>query len=193
MKGIETAARSIADNIDNADLETLLDEIARQNSMPVEVTDETGGKLFGAGEEAEALLSRLSPGDFLRFYKSAQENGGTFFELVSTGNFGNRGYMNNRFVGPVPAPDNRAAPRYHLREARKEGRRLDRGDPFNLGHFPRDGDGRDPAGPSSLHYRVPAHPLGAAGPVPLEKNRPSHHQDERRRERACQGELQRLL
>jgi signal transduction histidine kinase len=100
---IESSAETISKNIDNEELGTLLSTISSENETDIKVFDESGNALYSTdtipyNEEHKMMM------DFSRLYQRAQQNNGTFLEILSKENFKDKAINEKPFIGDVPKP-----------------------------------------------------------------------------------------
>ncbi len=104
-QNIQSAAASIADNLDSADFEDLLASTARQNEMCVRIFSADGKELYDADVMPGCMIHHMSPAQIIRFYNAAKTENGTAFELMED-EFQNTGLEAGKggFAGLVPPP-----------------------------------------------------------------------------------------
>lgn len=75
-RSVEQEAISILES-DSEEKEELLDQLAAQNNITIYVTDTSGNALYNCEYIATTKMSSLPNEEFLRYYKEAQDNGGS--------------------------------------------------------------------------------------------------------------------
>ena len=104
-QSIKASAETIAQNIDNDDLQTLLDRISQQSAVCIRVIGQNGTDLYTSHAVPDCVIHRMPQSDVYRYYMQAKSNGGTALELFSRDSFKNTAYNYDRFKGNVPPPD----------------------------------------------------------------------------------------
>ena len=104
---MKTLSETIAENIDNPELDSLLISISQENEISVYLLSEDGIIKSATERSTSVRFDKASKGMF-EYWDFASENGGTYItEVESTGVFTDSGifleYDPSHFVGDVPA------------------------------------------------------------------------------------------
>lgn len=103
---IENTAKTIAANIENEDLPTLLDRLAQNNDVDILIADDSGNTVYKAENTRESLLSIMPPGRIAEYLSTAAASGnGSVLDLIDMSGFKNDHYKPDQFTGPVPERD----------------------------------------------------------------------------------------
>ena len=105
-KTMEAHSETIAENIDNPELNSLLISISQENEISVYLLSDNG-TIKSATERSTSVRFGKAPEGMLEYWKLALENGGTYVtEVESSGVFTDSGdaliYDPSHFVGNVP-------------------------------------------------------------------------------------------
>ena len=105
-KTMEAHSETIAENIDNPELNSLLISISQENEISVYLLSDNG-TIKSATERSTSVRFGKAPQGMLEYWKLALENGGTYVtEVESSGVFTDSGdaliYDPSHFVGNVP-------------------------------------------------------------------------------------------
>ena len=107
ISNIKASAQQIADNIDNDNLNTLLDNIYKQNQTYIRIISEDGISTYSSNGAPDSLIHRMPGGDLYEIFKKTQQNGGTFLELRSAGEPWDRFFKDRNFAGELLKPMDR--------------------------------------------------------------------------------------
>lgn len=102
---LKRSGETIAQNIDNAELQTLVERISQENDISILVVDEDLEKVQSADLTAGSIVHRMSLWDLRKYWEKAAEKDQTWLELFNMNGFRNYNYDAQRFVGRVPPPD----------------------------------------------------------------------------------------
>ena len=102
---LKRTAETIAQNIDNPDLQTLVERISQENDVSILILDEELVKTQTADVNAGSIIHGMSKMDWKRFWEKAQASNNTWLESFDLRAFRNVVYDARRFVGRVPPPD----------------------------------------------------------------------------------------
>jgi len=103
---IEKTVRTIAANIENDDLATLLDRLAQNNDVYILIMSENGLKLHEAVNVRESLIAVMPPNRVMEYFQTASLAGnGAVLDLIDLSSFRNDHYKPDRFTGQVPGTD----------------------------------------------------------------------------------------
>ncbi len=83
-KQIASAAQEIARHIDDEDLDSRLEELAREKQVCIVITDESGYILNSQEAWQNCVIHRMNEILYLRAYYITLENGGTYLERAKT-------------------------------------------------------------------------------------------------------------
>ncbi len=103
---LKRSAESIAQNIDNPELQALVERISQENDVSILILDEELVTTQTADMTASSIIHRMSIWDLKKFWEQAQNAGNTWLESFDLKAFRNVVYDAKRFVGRVPPPDN---------------------------------------------------------------------------------------
>lgn len=102
---IKSTAQTIAGNIENEDLQTLLDRLAQSNDVSIRIVDESGMQIFKADNVKENPINNLSPGQIEDYLNRAKAADGSVLVEIDLSKFKNDQYKPGSFTGPVPGRD----------------------------------------------------------------------------------------
>lgn len=102
---IKSASETIANNIDNEDLQTLVTRIAQSNEVCIIITDNQGNQVCTADVLPDCIIHKMPDRQWEGFYEKAIQNGGTYLERFNRSVFRNNRYDNRMFEGVVPPRD----------------------------------------------------------------------------------------
>lgn len=121
---LKRTAETIAQNIDNPDLQTLVERISQENDVSILILDEELVKKQTADLNDNSIIHNMNPLDLQKFWEKAQASNNTWLELFDLRPFRNVVYDAKRFVGRVPPPDEgRSKSMLYLRlAARQDGK-----------------------------------------------------------------------
>lgn len=121
---LKRTAETIAQNIDNPDLQTLVERISQENDVSILILDEEFNITQSADMNAGSIIHMMNTLDRLKFWEKAQASNNTWLELFDLRAFRNVVYDANHFVGRVPPPDEgRSKSMLYLRlAARQDGK-----------------------------------------------------------------------
>ena len=77
-------SKTISENIDNPELDSLLISISQENEISVYVLDEIGNIRF-ATERSTSVRPGKAPEDMFRYWDLASKNGGTYITKTESG------------------------------------------------------------------------------------------------------------
>jgi signal transduction histidine kinase len=103
---LKRSAETIALNIDNPELQTLVERISQENDVSILILDEDLVKTQTADVNAGSIIHGMSKMDWKKFWEKAQASNNAWLELFDLRAFRNVVYDARRFVGRVPPPDN---------------------------------------------------------------------------------------
>jgi signal transduction histidine kinase len=108
VNSIKSSAETISKNIDNDDLETLLVSISQQNETYIRIFNEDGSSEYSSDATPDSLIHKSPTEKLYELYQKAQQNGGTYFEMLTRDNFEEKAEgkpdVDKPFVGYVPKP-----------------------------------------------------------------------------------------
>lgn len=104
MNNIKSSAETIAKNIDNEDIETLLNTISQQNETYIRIMNEDGSDAYSSDAVLDSVIHKMPPDELSQLYQKAQQNDGTFFEFLNRENFKDKPNDDKPFIGDVPKP-----------------------------------------------------------------------------------------
>ncbi len=121
---LKRSAETIAQNIDNPELQTLVERISQENDVSILIIDEEMVMTQTADLNAGSIIHRMSALDRQKFWEKAQASNNTWLQLFDLRAFRNVVYDARRFVGRVPPPDDgRSESMLYLRlAARQDGK-----------------------------------------------------------------------
>jgi signal transduction histidine kinase len=93
---------TLAQNIDNEDLQLLADRISEANDVCVLVVDEHGQKLISTDGMRECVLQRMTIYDLQRYIALTDKSESTLYRVFTMEMFVKSEYNENRFEGKVP-------------------------------------------------------------------------------------------
>ncbi len=103
---IESTADTIARNIDNAELSTLIERLAQSNDVSIVVMTANGTRIAGAQAQQASIIQNIPPNELMRYYqKAADATDGHYLETINLKAFRNDRYDSGRFIGRVPPID----------------------------------------------------------------------------------------
>ena len=105
IRQIKTSAQSIARNIDNEDLGSLVLRIAQENEVCISVYDSQGQPIIVADVLRDCIIHKLSSYGVTAIYWQALQNGGEQLERYAREGFRDEGYQGDNFEGAVPESD----------------------------------------------------------------------------------------
>lgn len=106
IKGIESGAQSIADNLDNENIDNLAARIVRDGTVSIKVIYFSGGTSFEAsGSGDSGIFQRLSASELYMLYRTALENGSSYLKTYDRSVTDPLGYDFHDFFGHVPMND----------------------------------------------------------------------------------------
>ncbi len=108
VNSLKRTADTIAQNIDNPDLQTLVERIAQANDMNILVMDEDLAANDPAEETAGSIVRMISNYNKRLLWEKAQSGDNTHLVIFDQSSFRNPAYDAKRFVGPVPPPETAA-------------------------------------------------------------------------------------
>lgn len=102
---IKHSAATIVKNIDNQNLQELIDKIASNNDLCIEILSESGDTLYSADVLRDCMIHKMDAFEKLKILNDAQDNGGEFLQYFSRNAF--RGFLrgNNKPFGKFPPPE----------------------------------------------------------------------------------------
>ena len=106
MSTLTSAADSIADNIGNVDVLTLVKRISEENDICVLIVSENGIPMISAESASVCAIHSMSSRDMRMFIERLNANDGVVFHVFSMISFRNHQYDASRYTGRVPKPDN---------------------------------------------------------------------------------------
>ncbi len=106
INNLRSTAETIAQNIDNSELQTLVERISQENDVSILVIDEDMVTTETADLTAGSIVHRMSAWNRRKLWEMAQAADNTYLQVFDLQEFRNRVYDARRFVGPVPPPDN---------------------------------------------------------------------------------------
>lgn len=106
---LTSSAESIARNIENADIETLITHISEQNDVCVLIVNENLEALHSADASLGCVIHRMSRQDLFRSMQAMENNDEMIFEVYSMRSFQSTQYEARRFAGRVPPQDDGTA------------------------------------------------------------------------------------
>lgn len=98
---IESSADTIAKNINNEDIETLLSTISRENETYIRILNEDGIDVYSYNLSPESAIHKMPKEELYKLYQKAEENGGTFFEILTKPNLKSK-FDDMPFIGNIP-------------------------------------------------------------------------------------------
>lgn len=108
VNNIKSSAETISKNIDNENLDTLLDSIARQNETFIKIFNEDGSSEYSSDTAFDSLIHKLPYENLYDLYQKAEQNGGTYIEILTRDNFiqkpADKPNIEMPFKGDVPKP-----------------------------------------------------------------------------------------
>jgi signal transduction histidine kinase len=117
---LKRSAQTIAQNIDNPELQTLVERISQENDVSILILDEELVKKQTADVNNNSIIHRMNTLDLQEFWEKAQASNNTWLEFFDIP-FRNVVYDARRFIGRVPPPDNgRSKSMLYLQLATKE-------------------------------------------------------------------------
>ncbi len=121
---LKRTAETIAQNIDNPELQTLVERISQENDVNILILDEEMAITQTADLNAGSIIHRMSRMDRQEFWEKARASNNTWLQLFDLRAFRNVVYDARRFVGRVPPPDDgRSESMLYLRlAARRDGK-----------------------------------------------------------------------
>jgi signal transduction histidine kinase len=102
---IKNTADTIATNIENEDLPTLLDRLAQNNDVFILILDENGNKLNTVENTPGNLIFKMAPGEIQKYLAEAAAANGSVLDQIDLSAFRNDHYRPDQFSGRVPGPD----------------------------------------------------------------------------------------
>lgn len=102
---ITGTAETIASNIDNPELATLLTRLAQSNDVSILILSETGAKIGSANAMQDNMIQIMPPGQLLAYFQQADQKGGSYLEIIDRKSFHDDRYKPDIFSGPVPKED----------------------------------------------------------------------------------------
>lgn len=100
---VKKVAASITHNIDHAEAETLIQQLAEKNNLCVLVTDEAMNKVYSADSAFGCVIHHLNSRD-LRRMTDRLDTGVDAFHFFPMQGFRQKDFDNSQFNGPVPLP-----------------------------------------------------------------------------------------
>ena len=102
---LQNVSASIAGNIDNTDLNTLIERVAEDNSLCVLVVDKSMETVYSADTAFSCIIHHLNHRDLRRMAQKLETDGKDFV-LFPMQRVRNSGFDRQRFAFPVPLPMN---------------------------------------------------------------------------------------
>lgn len=102
---LQNVSASIAGNIDNTDLNTLIERVAEDNSLCVLVVDKSMETVYSADIAFSCIIHHLNHRDLRRMAQKLETDGKDFV-LFPMQRVRNSGFDRQRFAFPVPLPMN---------------------------------------------------------------------------------------
>ncbi len=102
---LTATVNTLAQNIDNPDLQLLADRISEANDVMVLILNEQGESLIASSAPRDGASQRISNLDLHRYINQAKAQTSTIYQTYSNSNMDDmrmNGYDVNRFSGPVP-------------------------------------------------------------------------------------------
>lgn len=106
---LTSSAESIAKNIENADIGTLITHISEQNDVCIMIVNESLEALLSVDASLGCVIHRMSRQDLFRFMHAMENNDEMIFEVFSMRSFQSTQYEARRFAGRVPPQDDGTA------------------------------------------------------------------------------------
>lgn len=107
VKDIKDSARTIEENINNEDLETLLDSISKSEDTCIRILTENGADLYSIDAIPDCAIHRMPPEDLYGLYQKTVQNGGTYLDLRKKEFPKGNPFDNGKFQGNMPNPATR--------------------------------------------------------------------------------------
>lgn len=104
VNNIKSSAETIAKNIDNEEIETLLSTITQQNETYIRILNEDGNDVYSSDAAPDSVIHKMSADELYQLYEKAQQNDGTFFELFTRDDFKEKPIADKHFIGDIPKP-----------------------------------------------------------------------------------------
>lgn len=102
---IRSSAETIAKNIENEDIETLLNSISQRKEIYITILNEDGSNASSSTTLFDSILHKMPAAEMYQLYQGALENNGTLFKLFTKDNFIDKQLDRGKpFVGYVPKP-----------------------------------------------------------------------------------------
>ena len=102
---IKSTAQTIAGNIENEDLQTLLDRLAQSNDVSIRIVNESGSLIYRAENVKENPINNLSTAQITDYLNQAKAADGSVLAVIDLSKFRNDQYKPGSFTGPVPGRD----------------------------------------------------------------------------------------
>ncbi len=111
IRNIKSMAQTIENNIDIEDFQEFINSLAREEDTCIKILEHSGKTKYSVELRPDCIIHKLPPDELFRLYSSAEQNGGTYLEVISMNKaLGRRipaGYpFANNFVPPGNLPGN---------------------------------------------------------------------------------------
>lgn len=103
-QNIKKSAESIVKNIDHDNLQSLLEQLARQNDLSIKIVDVRGDVLYHVPGIPDAMINRMHKIELQQYYHDALVKGGVAFEIFSKEDFRSLPDEMMGFIGKMPPP-----------------------------------------------------------------------------------------
>ncbi len=111
IHSIKSMAETIENNIETENFQEFLDSLSREEDACIKILDDSGKTKYSVESRPDCIIHKLPPSELFRLYSSAEQNGGTYLEVVSMdrpmGKRSPAGYpFTNDFTPPGNLPGN---------------------------------------------------------------------------------------
>ena len=103
---LTTTLDTLANNIDNTDLQLLADRLSEANDVCVLIVNDHTEQVVSSETLGDCVIHRMSGFDLNRYIQMTDSNSSAVYRIFSMGGFGTSEYNESRFNGHVPPADN---------------------------------------------------------------------------------------
>ena len=83
IHSIKSMAETIENNIETENFQEFLDSLSREEDACIKILDDSGKTQYSVESRPDCIIHKLPLSELFRLYSSAEQNGGTYLEVVS--------------------------------------------------------------------------------------------------------------